>query len=159
MANDSIRGAEQFLALSKRLKAAGETGLRRELHKAVAAAGKPLIPKVRAAAMDELPTRGGLNRRIAKKPYRSQTRTGAKTAGLRITGAKVDPRINNEGRIGHPVFGRKGKPKNGGRNYVVQQFPEAAGYFNETLAREAPSVRDEVADVLADFTDRIARDA
>jgi hypothetical protein len=44
---------------------------------------------------------------MAKKPYPVQTRTGAKTAGVRIVGTKVDPRINNLGRIQHPVFGRK----------------------------------------------------
>jgi hypothetical protein len=146
----SAQGADAFLALSKRLKEAGEAEIRKELHKAVRNAGKPLIPKVRAAALRELPSAGGLNQRIAKKPYRSQARTGAKTAGLRITGGKVDPRINNQGRIAHPVFGR---PK----STVVQTFPEARGYFDETLRGEAPQIREEITEVLVDFAQRLMR--
>jgi hypothetical protein len=155
----SQRGASDFFKLSKALKAAGQKGLRDELHKSVTEAAKPLIPKVREAARRELPAAGGLNERIAKKPYRAQARTGIKTAGVRITGSKVDPRINNAGRIGHPVFGRKGKAKNGGRNFVVQTVPSAKGYFDETLSREGPAVREAVVAAMREFTDRIVREA
>ena len=146
----SAQGADAFLALSKRLKAAGNGELRKELHKAVREAGKPLIPKVRAAALRDLPSAGGLNRRIAKKPYRAQARTGVKTAGLRITGGKVDPRINNQGRIAHPVFGRP-------NSTVVQNVPGARGYFDETIRDEAPQIREDVTEVLVDFARRLTR--
>ncbi len=142
----SVRGADDFLALSRRLKAVGETELRKELHRAMGAAAKPLIPKVKDAARRNLPRQGGLNERIAKKPLRAQTRTGAKTAGVRIVGTKVDPRIN-EGRIFHPVFGRPGSG-------VVQQVPRARGYFDETLSREGPAVRDDILKVIRDYTIR-----
>jgi hypothetical protein len=155
----STRGADDFYKLSKALKAAGQTELRKELHKAVRDAAKPLVPKVRQAAREKLPTTGGLNERIAKKPYRAQARTGVKTAGVRITGSKVDPRINDQGRVGHPVFGRKGKAKNGGKNFVVQTVPTAKGYFDETLSREGPAVREAVVRTMSDFTDRIVREA
>ncbi len=145
----SVHGADDFLALSKRLKAVGEAELRKELHKAVGAAAKPLIPKVKNAARENLPRQGGLNERIAKKPLRAQTRTGAKTAGVRIVGSKVDPRIN-QGRIFHPVFGRPGSG-------VVQQVPKARGYFDETLSREGPAVRDEILAVIRDYTIRALR--
>ena len=135
-----VKGADDFLKLSKALKAAGQTELRKELHKAVRDAAKPLLPKVREAARRDLPKKGGLNERIAKKPYRAQARTGAQTAGVRIVGTKVDPRIN-QGRVAHPVFGRKGKPKNGGRNTVVQQVPQAKGYFDQTLEHAGPEVQ------------------
>nr|MDP9471139.1 hypothetical protein [Chloroflexota bacterium] len=79
----------------------------------------------------------------------AQTRTGAKTAGVRIVGSKVDPRIN-EGRIFHPVFGRPGSG-------VVQQVPKARGYFDETLSREGPAVRDEILEVIRDYTIRALR--
>lgn len=146
----TARGAEEFLALSKRLKAAGETGLRKELHKAVRDAAKPLIPKVRNAARASLPKQGKLNERIAKKPLRTQARTGALTAGVRIVGTKVDPRIN-EGRVFHPVFGR--------RPGVVQEVPAARGYFTETLEESAPEVRDSIRGTLADFAQRVVRGA
>lgn len=143
-------GADALLALSKRLKATGETELRKELHKSVREAGKPLIPKIREAARNNLPTHGGLNERIARKPYRAQVRTGVKTAGLRITGGKVDPRINNQGRIAHPVFGRPGST-------VVQNVPEARGYFDETLRDSAPQIRDTVTEVLVDYAKKLTR--
>jgi hypothetical protein len=145
-----IKGTDDFYKLSKALKVAGQTGLRKELHKAVRDAAKPLIPKIRQAARKKLPKGGELNERIAKKPYRAQARTGAKTAGVRITGTKVDPRIN-QGRVYHPVFGRKPG--------VVQQVPAAKGYFDETLSSEGPAVRDAVLQTLSDFTDRIVREA
>lgn len=152
----SIKGAEDLLALSKRLKAAGQTELRKELHKDIRNAAKPLIPKVRAASLAELPSRGGLNRRIARKPYRSQVRTGAKTAGVRIVGSKVDPRIN-QGRVWHPIFGRKGKAKNGGRNSVVQKIPSADGYFDETISENATAIREDLRRALAAWAERVAR--
>ena len=145
----STKGANDFLALSKRLKAAGETELRKQLHKGIGNGARPLIPKVREAARKDLPKRGGLNERIAKKPYRVQVRTGAKTAGVRIVGTKVDPRIN-QGRVWHPVFGER-KPG------AVQQVPEAKGYFSDTLADNAPQIRGEVVRALDDFVKQIAR--
>lgn len=144
----SVKGAEDLLKLSKRLKAAGQTELRKELHKAMRGAAKPIVPKVREAAREQLPKSGGLNERIARKPYRSQVRTGAKTAGVRITGSKVDPRIN-EGRVYHPVFGR--------RPGVVQQVPAAKGYFDDTIREQAPEVRDELRRVLEVWTQRVVR--
>jgi hypothetical protein len=146
-----VRGTNDFLALSKALKRAGETQLRKELHKAVQSAAKPLIPKMREAARANLPKHGGLNERIAKKPYRVQARTGANTAGVRIVGTKVDPRINNQGRIAHPVFGRPGST-------VVQIVPEARGYFDETLSKGAAPTREAVVKAMSDFADRIIRE-
>ena len=149
MTSPSIKGADDLLKLSKKLKAAGQTELRKELHRDVRETAKPLIPKVRAAARKQLPKAGGLNERIAKKPYRAQVRTGAKTAGVRITGTKVDPRIN-EGRVWHPVFGRR-KPGE------IQRVPSADGYFDDTLRDEGPEIRDELRKTLAAWTNRLAR--
>lgn len=143
-----IKGTNDFLSLSKALKAAGKQDLRKELHKHMRDAAKPLIPKVREAARNSLPKKGGLNERIARKGYRPQVRTGEKTAGVRIVGAKVDPRIN-DGRVFHPVFGRKPG--------VVQQVPEARGYFDKTLSDEGPAVRDDLLRTLNNFTERIIR--
>lgn len=143
-----LNGADEFLRVSKALKAAGDTDLRKELHKAVQLAAKPLIPKVREAARSNLPRKGKLNERIAKKPYRSQTRTGVNTAGVRIVGTKVDPRINAQGRIAHPVFGRPGST-------VVQHDSGTKGYFDETLRESAPQVQEDVVRVVRIFHARL----
>lgn len=147
---EGSKGASDFYKLSKALKDAGETELRKALNKTMRDVAKPLIPKVRAAALAKLPRRGGLNQRIARKPIRAATRTGERTAGVRIVGTKVDPRIN-EGRVFHPVFGRKPG--------VVQDVPAARGYFDETLSREGPAVRDGLIQAMSDFTDDIVRRA
>lgn len=142
----SVKGANDFLALSKRLKAAGETGLRKELNKTMRDAAKPLIPKVKAAAAAQLPHSGGLAQRIANKPLRAQVRTGAATAGVRIVGTKVDPRID-EGRVFHPVFGHEPG--------VVQSVP--AGYFSDTLENSGPAIRADVLRSLSAFADSITK--
>jgi hypothetical protein len=144
----SRKGANDFLALSKALKAAGQKGLRNELNKTMRNAAKPLIPKVREAARAGLPKGGGLNERIAKKPYRAQTRTGATNAGVRIVGTKVDPRID-EGRVYHPVFGHKPG--------VVQEVPGAKGYFSDTLRREGSTIQREVVQALTGFVNDLAK--
>jgi hypothetical protein len=151
------RGADDLLAISRRLKAAGEKELRKEFHKGLQTAAKPLIPKVREAARRDLPKHGGLNERIARKPMRAQVRTGAKTAGVRIVGTKVDPRIN-QGRVYHPVFGRQGRAVNGGKNSVVQTVESAKGYFDETLTSNGSAIQDEVTAVMRDWTLRILRE-
>ena len=150
----STKGVNDFVALSKALKDAGESGLRKELHKAMRDAAKPVIPKVKQAARESFPKAGGLNERIARKPLRSSVRTGNNTAGVRIQGTKVDPRINDEGRVAHPVFGRTGRAANGGKNTVVQNVPDARGYFDRTISAQAPQVRADVLDALGDFINR-----
>lgn len=142
-----VQGAEDFLRLSKALKAAGQSGLRKELNKAMRDAAKPLLPKVRAAAASTLPHRGGLAQRISKKPFRVQTRTGAQTAGVRIVGTKVDPRID-QGRVYHPVFGRKPG--------VVQSV--TPGYFSKTLEESGPEVRNDLTQALEDFAGRLIKE-
>ena len=151
------RGSRDLLALSQKLKAASDTGLRKEFNKALRDAAKPLIPKVREAARADLPKKGGLNERIAKKPLRAQVRTGAKTAGVRIVGSKVEPRIN-QGRVWHPVFGRKGKNADGKKNSVVQEIPGAKGYFDKPLEESGPQVRAEVTAVMSAWTLRVIRE-
>jgi hypothetical protein len=144
----SVRGAEDFLALSKRLKEAGESGLRKELNRAVQAIPKPLIPKVKAAARAKLPSKGGMNEHYARKRYRVQARTGQNTAGVRIASPKTDPRVDSVGRIAHPVFGRP-------RSRVVQRVPGAAGFFSETIQAEAPQIRRALVETVEAFAQRI----
>lgn len=153
-------GARAFYELSKRLKEVGGTGkgsLRNEMQKALKRAAKPLPKAVKAAAREQFPQAGGLNERIAKRTPTVSTRTGAKTAGVRIQDKKTDPRMSAQGRIPHPVFGRRGKPKNGGKNFVIQVAPKVQGYFGETLADQAPEVREAIVDVMAEYAKQIGR--
>lgn len=147
------QGAQAFYELSKRLKQVGGTGkgsLRNEMHKAVKQAAKPLPKAVKDEAAKRFPKRGGLNKVMSKRTPRVVTRTGAQTAGVRIQDRKTDPRMNAQGRIYHPVFGRPGSD-------AVQIEPGVKGYFDEPLRDAAPQVRDEIVEVLTDYAQRIVK--
>ena len=102
----SVTGADQFLRLSKALKAAGRTEMRKALNKGMRTAAKPLIPVARAAFIAELPHRGSAGEFIAGKRMRAATHTG-RDPGVSIVVAKQDPRLDTEGRLAHPVFNRR----------------------------------------------------
>jgi hypothetical protein len=154
----TIKGTADFVKLSKVLKEAGNKTLRNELHKMVREPAKVVIPKIREAARG-VPGKGGIGAHYGKKPLRTQTRTGEKTAGVRVVMPKTDPRVDQEGRVAHPVFGRVGKAKNKGKNVVVQKVPAIKGFFSDTLQADAPQIRDGFLRALDDFTDRIVREA
>ena len=152
MASDSIRGAEEFLKLSKALKAAGHTELRKELNTKLRETGRPLIAKTRAAALGSLPRAGGFAAIVAAEPQRVQVRTGAATAGMRIVVGKRrgGARAANDGTIRHPVFGR-------GR-FVEQQVEP--GWFDETLQREAPAVaKKALEEALESVAEKVVKEA
>lgn len=147
----AIKGADDLLKLSKRLKAAGQTELRKELHKEMRKAAKPLVKKVKDGAAERIGEHGGgIEDHYAKKPVRAQVRTGAKTSGVRVVMPKTDPRVDSQGRVYHPVYGR--------RPGVVQTVPGVKGFFSESLKEGSGEVREELRRTLAAFTERIARD-
>ena len=147
----AAKGVDDFYKLSKVLKEAGNKGLRSELHKMVREPAKQVIPKVKQAA-GQIRGRGGVGAHYAKKPIRAQTRTGAKTAGVRVVMSKTDPRVDAQGRIAHPVFGRP-------NSTVVQTIPGAKGFFSDTISENAPQIRDGFVRALSEFTDRVVRQA
>jgi len=146
-------GAQAFYELSKRLKQVGGTGkgsLRSEMTKALKQAAKPMPKAVKDAAREQFPKRGGLNNVVAKRTPKVVTRTGATTAGVRIQEPKSDPRMNSQGRIYHPLFGRKGSD-------VVQIAPGVKGYFDEATEGKSPEIRAEVTAVMVEFAQRLIR--
>jgi hypothetical protein len=147
-----IRGADQFLALSKALKHAGRTELRKELNKGIKRAAKPLIPKARAEALRRLPQSGGLAKQVAKEPARVQVRTGARTAGVRVVVGRRrgGARQANRGVIRHPVFGNRDV-------WVNQRVP--SGWFDDPMKDAAPAIRRDVEQALEDVAEQIVREA
>lgn len=144
------RGADQFLALSKALKEAGRTDLRKALNKGMRDGAKPLIPKARAEALATLPQRGGLAKLVAKEPARVQTRTG-RDPGVRIVVGKKrgGARSANRGVIRHPVFGNR-------ERWVSQPVP--SGWFDDTMRKHGPDVRPALERAIDDMARRIVRD-
>lgn len=146
-----IHGADQFLRLSKALKAAGRTGLRKELDKGLRDAAKPLIKDVRAAARRDLPKRGGLNEVVARGKIETRVRTGQATAGVWIVGKGQGLSGTNRGTVRHPVFGNREK------RFVDQKV--SGGWFDETLTKGAPTVRPFLEQALEAVAQKIVRDA
>lgn len=144
------RTANQFLRVSKALKAAGETQLRKDLHSGVRKAAKPLIPPARAAALARLPKRGGLAKLVSKAPMRVQVLTGRNRYGVRIAVAnsRAAARTANRGTIRHPVHGNRDR-------WVEQKVPP--GWFDDTMRAAAPAVRKDVEKAIEKTLNDIAR--
>lgn len=146
-----VRGADDFLKLSKALKHAGRTEMRKGLHKGLRVAAKPLIPKARAEALRRLPKRGGLAQQVAKEPMRVQVRTG-NTPGVRIVVGKKrgGARAANRGVIRHPVFGNRD---------VFMDQKVRPGWFDDPLKASAPEVRRDLERAIDDVANQIVREA
>lgn len=152
MAEFRVTGANQLEALGKRFKAEGDAGkgLRKETLKALQKASKPLKAEAKAAALADLPHRGGLDKVVAASLFSARTKLSARDASLRIQvkGKKVhDVKSTDAGRIRHPVFGRwvPGLPP--------QQIEP--GWFTNAMEKAAPDVRKEISGALDEIAHRI----
>jgi len=151
MSDFQVTGGDQFFALSKALKSAGRTGLRKHLNKGLKEGAKPLIPLTRAAALAQLPKGGGLAKLVAKAPQRVQVRTG-KTPGVRLVVGKTDSgaRGANRGEVRHPFFGDR-----------TQWFNQAvpAGWFDDTIKANMDKVLPALEQAMHDVIDEIVKGA
>lgn len=149
----SVRGAEDFLALSKRLKAAGRGDLRKQLNKALRDSAKPLLAETRAALRRDMPSRNGLGDFLARKPARIAVKTGS-NPGVSVIFGKTDPRLDAQGRLAHPVYGviRTRTPPIGRRVVAVQRVK--AGVFSGALQSGAPTVQGQLVEVIGVFIRR-----
>lgn len=151
-----VKGAEDFLRLSKALKAAGRKQLRKDLNKGLRDAAKPLIAQTRASARDRLPKAGGLNDLVAKTPQRVQIRTGA-TAGVRIVvvQSRSGARRANRGILRHPVFADPNKPRDEW-TWVDQKVNSE--WFDGPLREGAPLVIPRLTAAMQTVADRVVRE-
>jgi len=114
-----VRGADQLVRLSKRLRQVGNKDLKKELRTALREATKPVQAAIRRHAEDSMPKRGGLNRVMARSRISTQIRGSGNSPGIRLASKSHDPRINR-GRLRHPVYGHRDR-------WVTQRVPE--GWF------------------------------
>lgn len=148
MADFEIHGAESFLNLSKALKHAGRTEMRKELHKGIRKAARPLIPKARKEARSKLPQRGGLAERVAREPARTQVRTGSDPGVRIVIGTKRGgARATNRGLIRHPVFGQ---------DVWVEQRIEP-GWFDNSMMGEKAAIQRDIERAMLNVVDMISR--
>jgi len=142
----AITGTVEFADLSRRLKEAGETGLRRQLYKAINKAAEPLA--------DEISSAGHL------KPYLPDPYAAVLAADLKVRVYKRSGRdphltIRAEGRehkrklvqldergiLVHPVFAQG--PRRGW-TWRPQFSHVRQGFFTDPVEQCAPAVRKEI---------------
>jgi hypothetical protein len=144
----NAEASAQLREVALKLKAAGVGGLRVELLRGLRAGAKPLIPAVAEAARRQLPRAGGLNEQVAGQKVTVSVRTGATTAGVRLTTTAPDTKQTDSGYVRKPVFGHRDR-------WVTQQIPGAVGWWSATLANGADAVSAELIKVIAEMTETI----
>lgn len=111
---------EDFRALQVRLKATGQTGLRRNMRRSIVVATAPARKAVKAELEAVMPKGGGLNVYLAKSKITTAVLTGSRSAGVEVRGrgpkdkgraSKSQFRKINQGVVRHPVFGRRENPQ------------------------------------------------
>jgi hypothetical protein len=140
-----IRGAEQLVALAKRLRDAPKE-LRSDLYIGINRAAKPLKSDVKKSARDRLPKKGGLNKRVAGTKIATKRRVTGSSAGVRLVGTSgYDIGSINRGRVRHKTYGHK--------PWVNQTV--AKGFWTDPLAAGAPKVQEEIQDVMDKLADEL----
>lgn len=147
-------GAEEFAALARRLKEAGETGLRRELYKAINDAARPLAQEIGSTSHLE--------------PYMPRRYAGVLASDLAVTVSKLTSRnpgvrLVAKGRVrrrkvksldagvlSHPLFGNR-------KRWFTQTDGVRAGFFTGPAEQSAPQVRAAILTAMHDVAGKITK--
>jgi len=159
-----VEGIKNIRQVSIDLKAAGDKGMRRELYRAVSAAGKPLVQAARQSASQSLPHSGGLAELVSSSKMRTQMRTGARTAGVRIVATApnafskskapksfsrgIDLSAMDRGILRHPLFGY--------REFWYTQSVKPR-WWSDPMMRGADNARKEILKAVENITEQLAK--
>jgi len=141
-------GAEQFAALSRQLKDAGETGLRRNLYKALREAAKPITQQV----ADPAHLRRYFPARYADTVAADLKVTTVQSGSIRTPGVRIAAKGRvkkrkvadlNEGFLHHPVFGDR-------EDWKLQIRGMREGFFTDPCEQSGPDVREKILDAIDD---------
>lgn len=135
----------------KALHAAATKDARAAIRKAVTEETKPTRQKVKQSALDTLPSRGGLNKWVARVP-KGNTDFRERSAGVRISMSKKghDLAALNRGRLRHPLFGNR-------RHWYTQEI--TPGFFTRPIEDDADDLRRRIMAALEQFMDDLERKA
>lgn len=128
--------AEDLRALSVRLRATGQSGLKRNVAKAMRVATLPARQAVKDELRSVMPKEGGLNTYLASSSIRSAVLTGPKSAGVVVRASKKGhdlKTINRTGQVRHPVFGNRNA-------WTTTNVP--SGWWEDTLTKFGVPVRE-----------------
>ena len=146
-------GASEFAALSRRLKDAGEDGLRKELYKAIRAAGEPITREIR----DVLHLRPYMPDRHADVLAADIAVSMFQRGSIRSPGVTIAARGRlkrrkvvrlNEGFLTHPLYGNR-------EHWFTQTDGMKPGFFNDPCNRSGPQVRDKILAAMHDVASKV----
>lgn len=150
-----MAGAEDFARLAKRLKDAGETGLRRELNQAIDTAAQPFGDILRAPGYlyPYMPNRYAdvlaADLKITTSKHASATAYGVM---IKVTGRLHKRQVQklNAGILRHPLFGD--------REYWYTNPPPSMlpRFFTDATEAAGPGIRDAVLAAVHDVAEKIA---
>lgn len=145
-----VKGADKLDKVARALREAGDKELQKELYAGLNRATKPLRGAAKESALENLPHRGGLNRRVARARM-SVRRRGGKSPSIKIVAKGMQlGRIDARGQVKHPVYGHRDR-------WVIQNISKAEGWFTEPMQKGAPEVRKELIRTLDQIARKIAR--
>ena len=154
MTTVELRGTEHLAALTKALRAAGDSGkgLRKELYSGLNRATKETRKEMRAAILPALPTRGGLAAEVQRTTRFSTSVLSGRNPGVRIRarGKHTIRRMNQTGTFRHLVFGNRDI-------WVTQSAGVKKGFLDKPFERSKPEVRTEVLLTIARIRTQIYR--
>ena len=135
--------AADLRRLSARLRATGQSGLKRNIGKAIRAATVPAREAVRAEIRDVMPHGGGLNEWLARSSITSAVLTGPKTAGVVVRAGKRGHNlraINNTGKARHPTRSGPGFRTTNRKKWSSTDVPDH--FWEHALEPFGPAVRE-----------------
>ena len=143
-----VSGADDLERVARRLKEAGNKGLRRALLKRIREVNKDTITAIRANALATLPRRGGYADIIADSKIGTRTKMSGNSVGVSLQGRNgFDLRSLNRGRLRHPTYGH---------GPWVSQAVEP-GFFTDPIEADLPRLQQGVVKAIDDIRDEIER--
>lgn len=152
-----VVGIEELAQLARELKAAGNTGMTKELRKGCQRAVRPLKDAARQGALDNLPSSGGLAATVAASRFTGRVSLLGRNPRITLEGSgrandagqKHDLKAMDRGRLRHPLYGRRNA-----RWYTQLVQP---GWFTQTLEKKSDVVRVELFKAVDAVIDELGR--
>lgn len=148
-----MSGGDDFAALSRRLKDAGETGLARSLRKAIKDAAAPIASEIADPGhlKSYMPKRYAATLAADVKVTTLQ-RGSTRNPGVRISASGRDKKRKlaqvNAGILIHPLFGDRDR-------WYLQLRGVRSGFFDDPCQKSGPQVRDKILAAMHDTAMKI----
>ncbi len=151
-----VQGAEQLASVARDLRAAGDKGLTRELHRGLGRAVKPLRAAAKDAAREGIGDKHGYGAQVAASMRVTPRRRAGRNPSLRIVATRQSTPLSrlNAGQLRHPTFGRWRAAD--GRSLAATTRVKS-GWWERALRAHADDVRREIRKAITDVRAQLRR--